>query len=219
MRVVTLFTPSLPRIVPDGVFDGFAWCPGTTLEWRCPTETLVINALDDALPLGLAFVFRAPWPALPSELARLHTGRAQALALGLGDEGALAPYAIDDATDLLFEHRRAPTETFWLAADNLNGLYWALHDWGHFHNHGEFTDRPATEYQCDVSALAWLWINREAVGLPEARWESLVAEVLANHLELRAMTETTVCPPPALLTDLEALKRLAEASRGAVGVD
>lgn len=214
MRSADLLTPPLPLLVAPETFDGFNWHPSTTLAWRCAADAPALNALDDQLPLGLAFVLRAPWDALPTELAWLHTGRAPAAALGLTDERALAPYAIDDATDLLFAERRPPTETFWLAADNANALYWALHDWSHFHNHGEFDDRPSTELQCDAAALAWLWINRAAVGLPDEHWEAFQRDALANHRALRDATPDTRCPPPTVLMDAGALRRLAESLSG-----
>jgi len=109
---------------------------------------------------------------LPRELARLH-----AIGLGLGDEEALAPWAIDDATDGLFDRRIRPREVLWLAADNLNALFWGLHDWAHFHNHGPFVQIAWTELQCDASALAWLWANRDRVPLDEAGWERVRREV------------------------------------------
>ena len=210
MRAADLLTPPLPLLVPAETFDGFSWHPSTTLTWRCPTSAPALNALNDQLPLGMAFVLRAPWPEIPAELAWLHVGRAQAATLGLSGELALAPYAIDDATDLLYAERRPPAETFWLAADNVNALYWALHDWSHFHNHGEFTDRPSTELQCDAAALAWLWINRDAVALPDAQWELLRRGALDNHRALRNATPDSRYPPPTALEDATALRALAE---------
>ena len=210
MKAVLLATPPLPRIVPAETFDAFNWCPSTALEWRRPKDDVVLNALDDKLPLRMAFVFRAPWDALPAERAWLHTGRDQALAVGLGDDDlALAPYALDDATDLLWAHRRAPGDVFWLAADNVNAVYWALHDWSHFHNHGSFTDRPATELQCDAAALVWLWLNRAAIGLPDAHWDALREGALENHHALRATEPDTRCPAPAVLADAGRLWELA----------
>ena len=98
--------------------------------------------IDGSDPARMVFVFRADAPAavgaLPRELASLH-----AFGLGLQDEMALAPYAIDDATDLLFEARARPRDALWLAADNLNALFWGLHDWAHSHNHGPFEERAA----------------------------------------------------------------------------
>jgi hypothetical protein len=208
MREAQLSTPPLPRLVPEGVFDGFAWHRSTQLLWRCPTDTLRVNRLDPALPLGMAFVLYAPWEALPTELAWLHTGRDGARALGLGEARCLAPYAIDDATDLLWVHRRPAADTLWLAADNLNALFWALHDWAHFHNHGPFTDRPATELQCDASALAWLWLNHTALPLTFPQWDALRAEVLGNHHAFRREHPGTACPTPDALESHAALGAL-----------
>lgn len=102
-----------------------------------------------------------------------------AFGLGLIDEEALAPWAIDVATDELYAHRVRPRDVLWLAADNLNALFWGLHDWAHFHNHGPFELRAWTELQCDASALSWLWKNREVVGLSARVWERLRGEVVA----------------------------------------
>jgi hypothetical protein len=169
MRSRSLSTPPLSRLVPDGVFDAFAWCASTTLEWRRPEGRWDSSSLDQAEnPSGMVFVMHeGAGEFLPRELARLH-----AFGYGVQDEWALAPYAIDDATDLLYEKRATPNETLWLAADGLRALTWGLHDWAHFHNHGPFEERAWTELQCDASALAWLWINRaEIPGLDDAEWE------------------------------------------------
>jgi hypothetical protein len=210
-RTTLLQTPPLPLLVDPRVFDAFAWQPSTVLEWRTPGPALEINALDPELPLRMAFVLRALWDALPTELARLHTGRGY----DLTDELALAPYGIDDATDQLFAHRRAAHDVFWLAADNLNALFWALHDWSHFHNHGEFEERTATELQCDAAALAWLWINRARIPLPDDAWESLRAQVHANHLARMAREPPTVAADPAILAEPARLIALADSLRPA----
>src|SRR5580693_7210249 len=89
------------------------------------------------------------------------------------NEMALSPWAIDEATDLLYAHGARPSECFWLAADNINALFWGLHDWAHFHNHGPFVERAWTELQCDVSALAWLWINRRDAELDDCVWDRM----------------------------------------------
>jgi hypothetical protein len=170
---VHLATPPLPRLVPEGVFDAFGWCPSDELEWRVPDGPVrrwdAGTPIDGGDPARMVFVAR-PGVAgfLPRELARLH-----AFGLGLVDEEALAPWAIDDATDGLYERRVRPRDALWLAADNLNALFWGLHDWAHFHNHGAFEpqDRAWTELQCDASALAWLWGNRARVPLDERAWE------------------------------------------------
>jgi hypothetical protein len=114
----------------------------------------------------MVFVLKAKCDFLPRELARLH-----AFGLGLEEEEALAPWGIDDATDELYAHRTRPRDLLWLAADNLNALFWGLHDWAHFHNHGPFEQRAWTELQCDATALAWLWMNRDEVKLSLPSWE------------------------------------------------
>jgi hypothetical protein len=179
--LVCLETPALACAVPDGVFDEFGWCVSDTLEWRRPADRWDgATSIDGSDPARMVFVLhahldagaRARWPR---ELARLH-----AVGLGLGDdEEALAPWAIDDATDGLFARRQRPRDVFWLAADNLNALFWGLHDWAHFHNHGPFEQVAWTEVQCDASALAWLWLNRSRVPLDGAAWETARRQVEA----------------------------------------
>lgn len=127
----------------------------------------------------MAFVFRSPSGVrgVPAELARLHVGRAY----GLNDERCIAPYAIDDATDELFSQRIEPHSALWLATNNLDGLFWGLHDWAHFHSHGSFEERTANELQCDLSALCWLWLNRQSAGVSRERFARLRMEVLEAH--------------------------------------
>ena len=157
-------------MVPESTFDGFSWTPSTTLEWRRPSARPFdpTTPLDGSDPTRMVFVFHAPCDFLPRELAALH-----ATGMGLGEEWALAPYAIDDATDELWARRVEPRSLLWLAADNLNALYWGLHDWAHFHSHGPFVEIAATELQCDASALAWLAWNAETVGLDDATFDAL----------------------------------------------
>ena len=172
-----LRTPPLARLVPDGVFDGFSWCESDHLEWRRPSSRWELEAaVDGADPARMVFVFHDATSIdfLPQELAKLH-----AYDLGLQHEQALAPYAIDDATDELCARRLRPRDVLWLAADNLNALYWGLHDWAHFHNHGPFEQRAFNELQCDTAALAWMTRNRVAIGLADARRRRLVEEVMA----------------------------------------
>jgi hypothetical protein len=181
VRTVILRTPQLPCVVPPAVFDAFGWCASDVLEWRhtttrrenaetaVGTETAAKGArLDGSNPPGMAFVMRQPLGFLPCELARLHV-----FGLGLDGEMALAPWAIDEATDSLYDQRARPRECFWLAASNIDALFWGLHDWAHFHSHGPFTERAWTELQCDLSALAWLWINRDAAELDESAWDTM----------------------------------------------
>jgi hypothetical protein len=174
VRTRVLDTPPLPRIVPDGVFDDFAWCASDRLEWRRPEARWDPSTpLDGSDPARMVFVFHeGEGDFLPREKANLH-----AFGLGLNEEWALAPYAIDDATDGLHERRLRPRDVMWLAADNLNALFWGLHDWAHFHNHGAFEERAWTELQCDAAALAWLARNHAAIELDDARWEQARREV------------------------------------------
>jgi len=175
-----LSTPPAACVVPAGVFDAFGWCASDELEWRRPrTHWDDATPIDGSHPARMVFVLHAdgahrPGAFLPRELARLH-----AIGLGLGDEDALAPWAIDDATDGLYARRLRPRDVLWLAADNLNALFWGLHDWAHFHNHGPFAQVAWTELQCDATALAWLWVNRDRVPLAEAAWERVRREVEA----------------------------------------
>ncbi len=183
----TLVTPALPQLVPDGVFDAFAWCRSARLDWgRAPDQANTGRAntgrafdlepaITSANPPEMIFVFRASdgAPYLPREMAALH-----APAMGFAGEMALAPWAIDDATDLLFEHRAPPSDHLWLVAQSLASLFWGLHDWAHFHNHGPFERRAWTELQCDVSALVWLEMNRAAIGIDERAWERARIEVV-----------------------------------------
>jgi hypothetical protein len=132
------------------------------------------TSIDGSDPARMVFVFHAPCDFLPQELARFH-----ALGLGFKEELALAPWGIDAATDELFARRCRPRNLFVLAADNLNALFWGLHDWAHFHNHGPLDEPALTELQCDSAALVWMWRNRGALGLTEARWEKARGEVSA----------------------------------------
>jgi hypothetical protein len=173
-----LMTPAARRVVPDAVFDAFGWCKSDELEWRRPADRWdVASPINGRDPARMVFVLRdgaSANVALPTELANLHVA-----GLGLTGERALAPWAIDDATDGLYEARVRPRDAMWLAADNLNALFWGLHDWAHFHNHGPFVQRAWTELQCDATALAWLWLNREGAEIEASTWEQLRREALA----------------------------------------
>jgi hypothetical protein len=182
---LVLATPPVACVTPARVFDAFGWCASDRLEWRRPAGRWDdATRLDGSDPSRMVFVFHTvpvmgaaghqQGRFLPRELARLH-----ATGLGLKDEDALAPWGIDAATDGFFEHRVRPRDVLWLAADNLNALFWGLHDWAHFHNHGPFEERAWTELQCDAAALAWLWLNRAKVRLAESAWERVRTEVVA----------------------------------------
>jgi len=183
----------MPLVVGDGVFDAWSWCESDLLEWRAPRERAravldTSSPIDADNPPGLVFVLRGPCSFLPRELARLH-----AFGHGLTDEEALAPYGIDDATDLLYEHRVRPRDVLWLAAPTLAALLWGLHDWAHFHNHGPFDDPPATELQCDLVALAWLRQNREELGLSNETLSRVTGELVA--ISTRRYEEARRTPP------------------------
>ena len=215
-RVITqvLVVPTLPRISGsvlhphdasdrarhERVFDAWAWCASDVLEWRRPAAERQLEktlAVDSDNPPELAFVFHdgAECTFLPRELARFH-----AKGYELTEEWALAPYAIDDATDLLYERHVRPRDVLWLAASSLRALVWGLHDWAHFHNHGPFDEPALTELECDLVAMEWLRMNREVAGLDD----SDVARVAADLAELsraRFAAEGRAAPG----VDLEAL--------------
>lgn len=174
------------------VFDAWSWCESDVLEWRRPRATerpfVVETRIEGHNPPGLAFVMRREHAFLPRELARLH-----AFGYGLEDEMALAPWAIDDATDLLYEHRVRPHDVFWLAASSLDALVWGLHDWAHFHNHGPFDQPAMTELQCDLVALAWLRANLDRIGIDEGRVARVACDLAALSRK-RFADERVRCP-------------------------
>lgn len=161
-------------MVPDGVFDDYGWCESDWLDLRRDARFEITTPSLGDNPPGLAFLLADPPPYLPRELARLHVG-----SLAREGEWALAPYAIDDATDELHAHRARPRDLLSLAATNLDALVWGLHDWCHFHNHGPFEKPAWTEVQCDSSALVWLWQNRRVLGVSRETWEARRAQLAA----------------------------------------
>lgn len=161
MRETMLQVPPVPLRVPPAVFDAFGWSVSFELTCRYPDAGLArVPSLSADNPAGMAFVFTAPCDFLPQELAKLHVSE-----LAHEGEWVLAPYAIDDATDLLYERGVAPSSVLCLATRSLAGLFWGLHDWAHFHNHGPFEERAYTEHQCDFAALTWLRGNAAALGI------------------------------------------------------
>jgi|GEM_PF-1059081 len=214
---VTLAVPSLPRPIlgrtaeeracEARVFDAWAWCKSDWLQWRLPLATTSPASLEACLagsgrtveaqnPSDLVFVFHNDGPStnLPRELARLH-----APGYGFTDEWALAPYAIDDATDGLFHQGIKPRDAFWLAAPSLPALVWGLHDWAHFHNHGPFDEPARTELACDLLAFAWLRLNQAVLQLSETTLKRVAAD-LAKLSHERFDREGKVPP----VDDLEA---------------
>lgn len=178
-----LRVPAMPCVVEGGVFDAWSWCESDVLEWMHPAAGFDAHApLDVTNPSDLVFVVHDAdrGAFLPRELASLH---AKGYGFG-GDVWALAPYAIDDATDLLHERRVRPRDVLRLAAPSLPALVWGLHDWAHFHNHGPFDDPPLTELGCDLLALHWLRLERDVLGLGAEALARIAAE-LATITERR----------------------------------
>lgn len=143
---------------------------------RMPTDGFSTDAsrrLTSDNPPGMAFVFVSPCDFLPSELASVHVPK-----LSRPKERILAPYAIDDATDDLHALKVTPFDVMCLATDSIAGVFWGLHDWAHFHNHGPFEveHRPWNELQCDLAALAWLARNRKALSLSDAQLDELIVD-------------------------------------------
>jgi hypothetical protein len=187
-----LATPALPSFVPthvSGVFDAFGWAKSDVLTWGAARfdRTTRVDRRD---PKNLLFVMRRSCTFLPRELARLHV-----FDMGFGDDDwALSPCAIDEATDELYARRALPKDLLWLAADNLGALFWGLHDWAHFHNHGSFEERAWTEYHCDRAALEWLRLNRDVIGLSESDVAQVERDVRAN-IEARFVEEGGLSAP------------------------
>ncbi|MBX3190803.1 MAG: hypothetical protein KF819_27645 [Labilithrix sp.] len=185
---------------PGPVFDAWGWCASDVIAWRRLdpwSASSTESSIDGKNPADLVFVLHedADCTFLPRELARLH-----AIGYGLTNEWALAPWAIDDATDLFFEHGVRPRDVLWLAAPSLDALVWGLHDWVHFHNHGPFDQPAMTELQCDLVALAWLRLNREAIGVGDREIERVACDLAA--LSRSRFANEGLCPPH---DDLEAL--------------
>jgi hypothetical protein len=170
--------PPIACVTPAPVWDAFAWHPSTTLRVRLPKGELSGTRPSAQNPADLHFVFIGPDLGLPKELARLHTPN-----LANESEYVLAPYAIDDATDVLHAEHAEPKATFEAAVTSAAALFWALHDWSHFHNHGPFIERAWTELQCDQAALYWTLHNRSLFALETAWLRALITEAEARSVE------------------------------------
>ncbi len=166
-----LSVPPQPRLVPDGIFDAWSWCESDTLAWS-PCDLARRRITDGTNPSDLLFLMHAECSFLPRELAELHAPQMKGQ-----DTWALAPYAIDDATDGFYEHRVRPRDILSLHAPSIPAVVWGLHDWAHFHNHGPFDDPPMTELQCDLVALAWIRLNAESLRLGAADLENIRADL------------------------------------------
>ncbi len=194
-----LRVPGFVRMVggPEEVFDAWGWCASDLLTWEATGHFEREGAVDAANPPELLFVVRADASEacegvladLPLERARLHAPSFDFQ----GDPWVLAPWAIDEATDKLFAHRVAGSDVFWLFAPSLRALFWGLHDWVHFHNHGPFDEPAWTELQCDVVAWSWLRLNREAIGL-EAKDLAGVRRTLVELSRARFVSEEKEAP-------------------------
>jgi hypothetical protein len=204
-ETVLLRTPPLPRLVPESVFDAYGWCESRALEWRKPPGPLAGGeAIDGSNPARMAFVFRSPVvDFLPRELASLHVA-----GLAREAEWALAPYAIDDATDELWARGITPSDVLVLSADRLTALVWGLHDWAHFHNHGPFEQRAQTELQCDAAALVWLAVNEDVLALG-LEWRRVHRELVALSAQRFAEEGLAFDPEPLSADRLAALSALA----------
>jgi hypothetical protein len=201
MLSYALDVPPLPCVVDPcgarGVFDAWSWCASDVVEVRVrrPAEGWEWPQLDGHNPPGLAFVMYRECEVLPRELARLHVP-----GYGLVDELALAPWAIDEATDLLYEHRLRPRDVFWIAASSLEAVVWGLHDWAHFHNHGPFDQPAMTELQCDLMALAWLRGNADVLQIGDDGLEKAARDLAA--LSSTRFAAENIAPPTADLLSL-----------------
>jgi hypothetical protein len=170
----TLDVPATPCWVPLDVFDAYGWCASDTLTLTAPAPVLRHLPVSAENPGEMLFVIETPPPfVLPREAAAGHAPRWFDAATHI-----LAPYAIDDATDGFFEHRVAPRAHLSLWTDSVRGVFWGLHDWCHFHNHGPFEQRALTELQCDATALYWLARNADHLGLDATAWRTLCNQVI-----------------------------------------
>jgi hypothetical protein len=174
--------PGIPCVVSAETFDfdGFGWCSSTTLTVRLPKELSHTEPVTGENPGEMLFLLRGEALFLPKERAYLHLADLSPEALG---EWSLAPYAIDDATDELFARRLMPAPWMTLVTRSVRGLFWGLHDWSHFHNHGPFTNIPETELQCDVAALHWMRLNLNAWGGSGRELQEIESLVFAHALE------------------------------------
>jgi hypothetical protein len=174
--------PPIPCIVSAETFDfdGFGWCASTTLAVRMSSSLSHAEPVTGENPGEMLFLLRGEALFLPKELAYLHLADLSPEARG---EWSLAPYAIDDATDELFARKLSPAPWMTLVTRSVRGLFWGLHDWSHFHNHGPFTNIPETELQCDVAALHWMRLNMNAWGGSRGELQGIASHVFAHALK------------------------------------
>jgi hypothetical protein len=168
-----LSTAAIERLVDFVVLPDFEWTTPRWLDVVLPEAGLerLAPITADNPPRMLFLVAPGSNVPLPTEAAALHMPALP------DDAKVLAPWAIDDATDLFFAAQAPPEEVLTLATDSLRGVFWGLHDWAHFHSHGPFERIAETELQCDVAALVWLWDNRELLATTLAEYTRVAANV------------------------------------------
>lgn len=170
--------PPIGCEVEAEVFDAYQWCRSDALMVRTPEVLTRMPLFSPDNPGDMGFVVRGPALFLPNEVAVLHFPD-----LCAEGEQLLAPYAIDDATDELYAHRLTPQTCMQLVSRSVRGLFWGLHDWAHFHNHGPFERISETELQCDLAALYWMKQNRALWNATDAELEDLRRAVIHHARE------------------------------------
>lgn len=118
-----LLVPPQRCVVAAGVFDAWSWCESDHIEWW-PCDLARRRITDGTNPSDLLFLMHADCSFLPKERAELHAPQIPA-----NHEWALAPWAIDDATDGFFEQRVRPRDILSLHAPSIPAVVWGLHDW------------------------------------------------------------------------------------------
>ena len=194
MQNARLSTGSIERLVDSAVLPAYEWTAPRWLDLHVPRGGMDLESRITAdNPPRMLFVLASHCTlALPAESGPLHLGTLPA------DSRVLAPWAIDAATDLLFETQTPPEELLSLATDSLRGVFWGLHDWAHFHSHGPFERIAETELQCDVSALVWLWEARAELAIDLARYAAVVTDVVGIWEERFRAEGLAHDPEPAL---------------------
>jgi hypothetical protein len=167
--------PPIACAVSPDVFDAYAWSTSSTVHIRQPYALARAPLFSDDNPSEMGFVLSERGHFLPHEDATLHFPD-----LCEPGETLLAPYAIDDATDELYAHDVAADTCMELVSRSVRGVFWGLHDWAHFHNHGPFENIPETELQCDLAALAWMKLNRDLWHATDAELETLARAVFVH---------------------------------------
>jgi hypothetical protein len=171
--------PPIGCAVSPEVFDAYAWNTSSTVRIRRPSTLARAPLFSEDNPSEMGFVVSERGNFLPREDATLHFPD-----LCTPGESLLAPYAIDDATDELYAHNVPADTCMVLVSRSVRGLFWGLHDWAHFHNHGPFENVPETELQCDLAALAWMKLNRELWNAADHELETL-AQAVFTHARTR----------------------------------